>query len=559
MKLQIKGKGPVDLTQKDYVATGGEGSIYARSQTAYKVYLDPKKMISTGKIQELAAITHPNIIKPEDVLLDTKNHPVGYTMRFVQDTYALCQLFTKAFRTRNNVSPDMILALVRKLQEIVQHVHSKNILIVDLNELNFLASHDFKDIFAIDVDSWQTPSFPATAIMESIRDRHSKTFSQGTDWFSFAITAFQMMIGINPYKGKHSSIKSIEERMIKNISALNSAVSLPGACYPFSVIPDAYRQWFKAVLDDGKRLPPPTDLNAVIAMVQTINRIVGSDNFEIEELESFQSNLIDALYHGAWKVFLTSDGLHINRSVIPNIPTTAKIVFSPKNNTVISASIERGMVKLLDANKQKEIPCTIAATDIMKYNDNLYLKSGGNVIEVSFHELPTSIIPTTKVVAQCMEKATKFFDGVVIQNLLGSYYVSLFPIAHTHLQFEVKELQGYTIVDAKYQNNLLMVVGNKNGKYDKFIMRIVDCAYDIRIVKDISILHCNFVVLDNGICVHLTDDEEIEVFSNKKDSASMKVISDQNITGDVKLMKQGIKLMFSKNNKLYSIKMKTKS
>src|ERR1035437_6554876 len=114
MKLHIKGKGPVDLGQKDFIAQGGEGAIYSRGQTAFKVYLDPKKMIPTAKIQELAVLSHPNIIKPEDILMDAKNNPVGYTMRFVKDTYALCQLFTKAFRTRNNISPDMMLALVRK-------------------------------------------------------------------------------------------------------------------------------------------------------------------------------------------------------------------------------------------------------------------------------------------------------------------------------------------------------------------------------------------------------------------------------------------------------------
>lgn len=564
MKYHIKGKGPVDLTQKDFIAQGGEGSIYARAQTAFKVYIDPQRMIPVSKIQELAALTHTHIIKPEEILLDAKNNPVGYTMQFVKDTYALCQLFTKAFRTRNNITPAMMLDLVRKLQDIVKHCHDNKILIVDLNELNFISSNDFKDIYAIDVDSYQTPHFPATAIMDSIRDRHNKTFNEGTDWFSFAVTAFQMFIGIHPYKGKHPIVKSIDDRMLKNISAFNKDVSLPGACYPFTVIPDVYKHWFKAVLDDGKRVAPPGDLNAVINLVQTIKKIVGSDNFDIQDLEVLPSSIIEALYHGALKVFLTTEGLHINRSFIKDVSSNSEIIFTTKNNSVIAATIERAMLKLFDATKQQVLTTMVAATELMKYDNRLYLKSGSNILELQLMELTNNIIPTTKIVGQCLERATNFFDGVVVQNMLGSYYISIFPQAGVHQQIRIKELDGYKIVDAKYDHNVLMVVGNIQGKYDKLIFRFDknetgSYVYDIRIIKDISIPQINFVVLDSGICVHLNSDGEVEVFKDTKDSTSLKVIQDPAITDDMKLMKNGVKLIFSKDDKLYSMAMKTKA
>lgn len=200
MKYTVKGKNTVDLDNKNFLAQGGEGSVYVISKTAYKIYNDPKKMLPIGKIQELSALTAKNIIKPENIILDNKNHEIGYTMRFVDDTYSLCQLFTKAFRQRNNLDHDTMFKLIQSLQNIVKHVHEKKILIVDCNELNFLASKDFKDIYAIDVDSYQTPNYPATAIMDSIRDRHTKVFNEGSDWFSFAILAFQMFIGIHPFK-----------------------------------------------------------------------------------------------------------------------------------------------------------------------------------------------------------------------------------------------------------------------------------------------------------------------------------------------------------------------
>lgn len=559
MKFIIKGKGEVSLTNNDFIAQGGEGQIYARGQTAFKVYFDPKKMIPTGKIQELSVLSHKNIIKPDEIMLDNKNMPVGYTMRFVKDTYALCQLFTKAFRTRNNISPDMMLALVRQLQEIVKHIHDKKILIVDLNELNFLSGKDFKDIFAIDVDSYQTHSFPATAIMDSIRDRHNKYFSEGTDWFSFAITAFQMFIGIHPYKGKHPSIKSIDDRMLQNISVLNQDVSIPNACYPFDVMPEVYKKWFKAILEDGKRVPPPDDLLATINFIHTIKRVVGSDNFDIQELESLTGTIIEALFHGASKVFLTTDGLQINRSYFKEIKSNVKIVFTPKTNSVVVASIEKQMLKLWDATRQRDLPVNIAASDLMEYAGRLYLKGGPNILELQFNELSNNIFPSTKIVGQCLEKASQFFDGVVIQNLLGSCYVSLFPSSGACMQLRLKELDQYKIVDARYDNQVLMVIGVKQGKYDKFIFRFdqnLSDSYDLRIVNDIVISTINFVVLDNGVCVHLNSEEEIEIFRNDKSSSSIKVIKDPAVTSDMKLVKDNIKLLIIKDNKLFSCKMK---
>ena len=118
----------------------------------------------------------------------------------------------------------------------------------------------------IDVDSYQTPGFKATALMDSVRDRHchNNQFTPDTDWFSFGIVSFQMFIGIHPYKGKHPDLADMDARMMQNISALNKAVSVPKVCYAFDVIPQAYLCWYKAVFEQGKRCAPPFDLNAPV-------------------------------------------------------------------------------------------------------------------------------------------------------------------------------------------------------------------------------------------------------------------------------------------------------
>jgi serine/threonine protein kinase len=563
MKYHIQGKGVVNLSDKDFLASGGEGSVYVQGGTAFKIYSDPKKMIPLGKIQELSHLTNDDIIKPKDIITDSSgNKPVGYTMKYVDDTYSLCQLFNKSFRDRNKFTPDMALDLVRKLQEIIKHTHDKNILIVDLNELNFLSSHDFKKVYAIDVDSWQTPSYHASALMESVRDRHSKTFSQLTDWFAFAIVSFQLMIGIHPYKGKHSQLKNIDERMIKNISVLNTEVSVPQVCYPFSVIPAVYMDWYKAVFERGERLAPPNDLHAVITLVQTTKKICGSNNFEIHEYGSYDSHILDIVLINNSKVILTQKNIFFEKDKV-NVTTNCKMSVTPKYNNIITANIENKKLTFFNVTSRENIDYPVNVDGIMEYDNRFYIKSGVHISEISYSNESINgknLIISAVVVANILEKSTKMYDGVAIQNILGATYVSMFPQSKHHLQVKIPELNDYKIIDAKYDGGILMVNGcNKNGTYDKIIFRFNDSDYDMRVIKDINPSGLNFITLDNGICIHLNDEESIEIFSKKKDAQGINIIDDPEISGNMNLFKMGAKVLISKSDKLYSLTMKKKA
>jgi serine/threonine protein kinase len=562
MEYKIQGKGSIKLGPKDFICQGGEGSVYAKGATAYKLYSDPKKMLAVGKIQELAVLTHPNIIKPEDILNDDNGKPVGYTMKYVKDTHALCQLFTKSFRDRNNVTPAMSLALVRDLQVLVKHVHDKKILIVDLNEMNFLVSQDFKSVYSIDVDSFQTKSFPATALMESVRDRHSSKFSEGTDWFAFAIVSFQLLIGIHPYKGKHSTYHGFDERMKHNVSVLNSSVSVPAVCPPFTVIPPIYMEWYKAVLERGARIAPPADLVATVALVTTVKQLTGSDHFDIEELEMFSKNIINIFYSHGVRIAQTQQELHANKDHVP-LTRVGVVATTPRHNLPVHASIEYGRIKIFNMATRKELPVDFPASQVMQYDNRLYFKSDSSIMEAKWMNETqdgSSLMFTWNQVANIAEKSTQMFSGVAFQNLLGALWISIFPEAGSHVQIRFKELDEHKIVDARYERGVLMIIAARKGKYDKYVCRISDdSTYDMRIVKDIVPADLNFVVLDSGVCVHINEDDAVELFSSKKNSAAMTVIQDKEISGDMRLFRNGTKVLFARATKLFSMTMKKKS
>ncbi len=563
MRVYVKGKKDhINLTKNHFVASGGEGDIYARRGIVYKIYQDPKAVIPHSKMKELSAITNTNVIKPEKLVLSGKNKPIGYTMRHVPKAYAMCQIFPKAFRDRTGMDTKNVLHLVQKMQKTITDIHRQGTLIVDLNEMNFLIDKKFKDVFFIDVDSYQTKSFPATAIMESIRDRHMKdkaAFTELTDWFSFAVVSFQMFIGIHPYKGKHPTIKGMDDRMKANIPVFHNDVKFPKVCLPFDTIPQAYKDWYKAVLYSGSRFAPPTDPVQVVIVPVIVQTVLGNEDFDISEIFKYDSNIIKYISIDGTRATITSNDLYIGHNkIVQTCNKNMHIAVTPLTNKVLSAVLIDGDVLMHNSSDGTTPNHNIKADDIMSYAGRVYIKNGDMVSELDCVEMGNNVHIIPKHVGNVMENATKFYDGVIIQNVLGSFVASIFPAPGVHHQIQCPEFKGYQVIDAKYKDKVLMVIASKKGKYDKFILKFDDkfSSYSLRKVDDISYVGINFTVLENGLVIHINENEELELFSNHKDKNTVKVIDNSLISGDMKLFNDGVQVVFAKGKKLYKLKMK---
>ena len=560
MNIIEKGKGSVSLTKKDFVASGGEGSVYAKGSTAYKIYADPSKMISVAKIKELSSIKEPKVIRPLNILLDSKNNnTIGYSMRYLKNTYSLCQAFTKSFKDRNNISPDIVLSLVRDMQNTIKHIHEKGILIVDVNEMNFLIDSKFSEVYFIDVDSYKTPSFPATALMESVRDRHSKKFSEGSDWFSFAVVSFQLFMGIHPYKGKLKSSPnmSFEDRMLKNISVFNKDVGIPKICPSFDVIPEVYRKWYVKVFEEGFRGPPPFDLNAKIDFTFAKTKVDGNNNFVITLIKEYSEEITKYMEGSSSYVVLTNNGDVYYENVFHNLGKESTFSFTLKNNYLVGSYLDdNNLINYYNINLQETVKVgnrVTKAKALMSYGGRLYAQTDDHILEILFLG-NQDLIASPKVVGNIMEKATTLYDGVAIQNLMGVFYASIFPESGKCYQIPLKFLEGYKIVDAKFDHKVLMVIGNKNGIYDKFIIRLDDdyLIRDERIEENLSVININFVCLPNGVVAHLNDKENLELFTIS--GSDIKEIT--GTSSDMKLCKNGTAVYFLQGNSLFSIKTK---
>lgn len=563
MKVHVKGGGSINLSKNDFVAQGGEGKIYAKGSTAYKIYIDPNRMIPEGKIQELSRITDKNVNKPNKIITDSKGKPIGYTTTFIKKAVPLCSMFPRAYRDRNGITPTMTLTLIRRLQDMIRNIHYANILVVDLNEMNFLINNTKYDkIYGIDVDSYQTPHFPATALMDTVRDRHStkNVFNEGTDWFAYAITSFQMFCGIHPYKGKHISTKGLDARMMANISVLHPDVRVPKAVLPFNVIPQNWKDWYTAVFHDGKRVAPPSSAMSTIILTPRIVTITGSGNVIFTDLNFNVMGNIKNVFHQFGHTVICTDEMIYSNSHPMHKPDAFNYLcaFTAKGNEPIIAWSDNHKLKLRNLTRRYDVPIEADVDSMVSYDGRLLVKSRDHILEINLTEAAGKVIATAKVIGNVMEHATKLYSGVATQNLLGSMFVSLFPEKNACYQVKIPELDKYKIIEAKFDKGVLMVIGIKNHKYDRLVFRFDKqyMKYDVRIVPDITNTGLNFVTLDTGVCVCLNEDEKIEAFSTRKDSKGIKIVEDTALGGDMVLYKQGGKAIFTRHNKIYQIGMK---
>lgn len=565
MKYSIIGAGDVTITSKDYLTQGGEGKIYLKNGVIYKIADDSAHTIPADKIRELSVLARPNIIKPEKIIMKGAD-PIGYTMSYVADTHSLCQLFTKSFKDRNGVTVDKIVNLIKIFRDTVEYIHAHNILLVDLNELNFLVSQKIDNIYCIDVNSYQTPNYPATAIMESIRDRHNNKFSPGTDWFSFGIVTFQLFMNIHPYKGSHGSLKGLDERMLKNVSVFNPTVRMPGVCPNLSIIPTNLRAWYENIFERGVRIGPPSDFTAIKLVVRA-KQVVSGQHLKIIPIEEFEDNAKEVIWGpGGSYVTLLENGSIIYQKrkyggAMSIGPRDAYVSFSDSAEPHIIYNDIDGNVHMGNFN-QSSMGMANHVGRLIQIDDRVYSQNNDNISELSVMEIGNKNFLSAKIVGRIYKNSAQFFDGVIFQSVLresdntNTYFVSVFPNPRMSYQIFLKELWKHKIIDAKFQGGILVVIGAKGGIYDRFLFKfnLTYSGYDVIKVDNVPLSSPNFAVLRRGVCALLNEDEKLELFTTTLGEHNVKVVDDPILKTGIRLTTDGERICGIVDNKLFQIK-----
>ena len=117
LNVVLAGRGPLVLRPSDYVATGGEGSIYRATNTIIKLYTDAQKMRRddmVGKIKLLSTIHHDYVVAPQGLVSNSSGAPIGFFMPYVVGE-PLPRIFTNDFRQRTKFDDDSAKTLVDRI------------------------------------------------------------------------------------------------------------------------------------------------------------------------------------------------------------------------------------------------------------------------------------------------------------------------------------------------------------------------------------------------------------------------------------------------------------
>jgi len=563
-KIFANGK-QVDLNQNHYKGAGGEGTIYVKGGKAYKIYHDPSKAIPPEKIRELATIDLPNVLGPIAEITDAHGRAIGFAMRYVDKTEYLCRLFTKGFRESNSVDTQTINALVKRMQDTLHAIHQKDILVVDYNELNFLTSTAFDEIYHIDVDCYQTPHYPATAIMESIRDRKVKAhkWTRESDWFSFGVVAFQLYMSTHPYKGRHPDFgKDWQKMMEAGVSVFNKATRLPPNTQDWAVIPKGHLKWFEKIFEHGERIAPPSSPDAATDILGPVKTqiIASTEHFEIKTVRTYKSEILALRYINGTCYAWTKDAIQADQKEIKAVsPTsgytarrTQKDICPAQNDAPVLINFNTLTNKLTYESLDGKLQGESETTGFFIAQGRLYAVTPKGLIEYSFMNLGAKTIASQQAVAQIFHQHI-VVDGMVIQDMLGTCHLAFPTSQGCAANIRVKELDGLRILSAKYQRGFAILLAEKGGTFSRFTL-VFDKShrYSLREEANAPLQEIEFTVLDKGSCV-ATNEANIEIFLNND---TVKVVEDSPLTGSQKLLSSGNQVLMTNKNQLLQISVK---
>jgi len=564
MKVYLRGKGEINFTKNNYVASGGEAKIYKQGNTCFKIFHKQKDMIPEAKFNELKVITLPNIIMPHEIIMDKNNAHIGFTSAWVEGT-PLCKVFVTGYRKRNGITDDHVVKLIGNIKDGIDHVHQHGCIIVDGNELNYLVGDDHVTPYFIDVNAWKTKTFPPTAIMNSIRDFSTTDFTPMTDWFSFAVIACWTFVGVHPFKGTHPQYKhsDIEERtkqrMINKVSIFNKEVKIaPNA--RIKSIPSHYEEWFRQVFENGVRSAPPTESGIIVMIPTDVHVIRGTDNFDIRKIKSFPENIIWYSKISGQHVSASKDKVFIDKF---EYQSTDVVVFSETKRIPIFVNVSpSGKVNYTTPTNDTIRMSDMDVQEFMVVGNHLYCRNKGNLIEMKMSDQMQNIIPAVKQIWKIMPNSSTLYAGLVYNDILGIPYLSI-PVPSSQksskmYNIKVVELDGHKIIDAKHDNHVCALHTHKNGKYNIIIMRFNKdySSYDFRVSEVADIGDINMITLEQGICIIIPENGVMEVFVNDPALPGLKRVHDSTITTDMRLCKDGTQAMFYKDKDLYRISLK---
>ena len=563
LQVTLEGKGPVTLRPNDHIATGGEGSIYRVGDLAVKIYLDPDKMRNAGlpeKVKLLSTLTHPFVVGPRGMALNSHSEPVGHYLSFVDHGHALSMVFTNEFWAKESFDTIQASKLVEGMREAVDFAHQHAALLIDANELNWMALLNGKvEPRVIDVDSWAIGRWPASVIMPSIRDWNAKDFNEGTDWFAWGVVTFQLYTGIHPFKGTLQGYDrgDLVGRMKARTSVFSPGIKLNRAVRDFSTIPAALLRWYEAVFQGTERSTPPSPYDSAVtaapAAIKMRNVTVpGGGSLVFEKILEVSGSVVRVFGCG---VALTSDGelidLSSKRRIGEQTGSTCEVV---RVEHGWLAGDKHGFWYLPESGHGIPLPLQVERRGLLSYENRMFAITETGLTEITVKLFSGKPIAAFGQTWGIMVNSTRWFSGVGVLDAMGAMYLIAPQGDSAVLQLRVKELDGLRVVAGKAGNRFIsLVTVDRQGDYRKFEITLSKDMVPAIWSGPTDSAELNLSILPKGVCATIVKDGELDIFTA---SGAVRRVEDKHISTDMALANWDNTVVFVQNGDVWSVRLR---
>ena len=571
ISVVLEHKGAVTLRDSNYVASGGEGTIYKISDMVVKIYHKPEEAKQRGmpdKIRLLAHLKHPCVSSPLGLVTKPNGDLAGHYLPYV-DGHPLARVFTNDFWLKEGFTQAHASTLVNRMREVFSFAHQNKAVLVDANELNWFTLFGGRDPEprVIDVDSWSIGRWGASVIMPSIRDWHSKTFNERTDWFAWGIVTFQIYTGLHPYKGTLDGFDrgDLEGRMKANASVFSKGVRLNRAVRDFSTIPNPLLGWYEAAFQNGERNNPPSpfDTSVVTPRAAQVLRMVTTGRTGLlvfEKLADFPGDPAVKTFHcGA---VLLSSGTMIDlatkREICMVTSRNCEVVKSGNGWLVAEMRNREIHFQYVEESslKSTELSLRLNGYNLVSFENRLFVVTDAGLSEVDLKFFDKPIVSIGKN-WNAMVNSTKWFQGVGVMDTMGAKFI-ITPFGEKKgIQTRIRELDELKVVTAKAGNRFVSLIGiDRSGVYHK-----VEITFDREYqshkvwVAETDGPELNLAILPKGVCATIIKDGELDIFVPIKNQ-DINRVEDKGIGTDMILSNWEDRVIYIQNGAVWSLRMK---
>lgn len=209
-----------------------------------------------------------------------------------------------------------------------------------------------------------------------------------------------------------------------------------------------------------------------------------------------------------------------------------------------------------EVNRQTEaLNLDLRSAKLFRYENRLFVVTDAGLTELALKHLGRPILAVNQTWG-VMINATRWFDGVGVQDALGAIFLVTPFGDKSFTQVRVKELDRLKVVSAKAGHRFTSVVAvDRNGDYHKleFTFDHDYQSYQLWQGKTDS-PDLNVAILPKGVCATITEDGELNIFVPT--AGKLNRVEDKKITTSMALANWGDYVIYIENGEVWRIRMK---